>query len=50
MIGKPYMRYFPREVTRLESGLTIYEVFFLTQMARKAPSVDPIHPSLGSIG
>ena len=28
MIGKHYLKYFPREVTRLETGLTIYDSVF----------------------
>ena len=30
MIGKHYLKYFPREITRLESGLTLYESMFLS--------------------
>ena len=31
MIGKDYLRYFPREVTRLDSGLTLYQSMFLSE-------------------
>ena len=30
MIGKHYLKYFPREVTRLQTGLTIYDSGFET--------------------
>lgn len=30
MIGKHYLRYFPLEIARLESGLTLYESMFLS--------------------
>ena len=44
MIGKPYMRYFPREVTRLESGLTIYEAVFFNPDGTKGTICGP-HPA-----
>ena len=28
MLGKHYMKYFPREIVRLESGLTVYDSMF----------------------
>ena len=48
MIGKPYLKYYPTEVAKLESGLTIYEAVFDNPDGTKGVICGP-HPEFTRI-